>query len=68
MYIYRYLMDEYRINRYVCKNVMHLCTGVVIRDARVMQILTLFIHDLCAIIYMIVHKSFIIVIIFMLIK
>ena len=32
MYIYRYLMDEYRINRYVCKIVMHLCTGVVIRD------------------------------------
>ena len=32
-----------------------------------MQILILFIHDLCAIIYMIVHKSFIIMIIFMLI-
>ena len=32
-----------------------------------MQILIIFIPDLCAIIYIIVHKSFIIVIIFMLI-
>lgn len=33
MYIYRYLIEEYGINWYIYKNVMHLCTGIVLREA-----------------------------------